>query len=252
MYTQSSREALGRESAVKVPPLMEVVLITKLKSAFDRKLAEAFVREGCRVFASGGSEITGVTLLPDDLAQARALVEKSAGKIDLYVDTSDERSAADNFTIRGGLDEKVIRGLYEANVLWPMAALEAFLPLLDAGGGKRLCFLTSAEASVNETRDIAGYAYKLGKAAMHNFFQMISNKLTPSGYTLRVYDPMQGGTFGTARSGGGPYREVVPELAAEGALNYFTRRRGTENKDPLRDDETRLVFRDALGREHTW
>ena len=217
---------------------MEIVLITGLKREFDRKLAEAFVRENYRVFVIGNCEIAGVMPLPEDLVQACALVEKNAGKIDLYIDVSDERSLADNFTIREGLDENVIRSLYEANVLRPMAMLEAFLPLLDAGEGKRLCYLTSAEASVNETRSVDGFGYKLSKAAMHNFFQMISNKLTPSGYTLRVYDPM--------------HIEIAPEAAAEGALNYFVRRRGTENKDPLRDDETRLVFRDALGREHTW
>jgi NAD(P)-dependent dehydrogenase (short-subunit alcohol dehydrogenase family) len=218
--------------------MMEVVLITGLKKEFDRKLAEAFVREAYRVFAIGNCEIAGVTPLPEELGQARSIVEKNAGKIDLYIDVSDERSEADSFTIRDGLDEDVIRSLYEANVLRPMAMLEAFLPLLDAGEGKRLCFLTSAQASVNEARGIDGYAYKTGKAAMHNFFQMISNKLTPLSYTIRVYDPL--------------YLEVAPEAAAEGALHYFTRRRGTEQKNPLRDDETRLVFRDALGREHAW
>ena len=230
---------------------MEAVLITRLKRAFDLKLAGAFAREGYRVFAIGSSENTdenpvGVTLLPEDFSQARAFIEKDSGKIDLYIDASDERSPADNFTMREGLDEKVIRSLYETNVLWPMAALEAFLPLLDAGEGKRLCFLTSAEASVNEACGMDGYAYKLSKAAMHNFFQMISNKLTPSGYTLRVYDPMQ--TRPQKVTGA----KITPESAAEGAFNYFVRRRGTERQNPLRDDETRLVFRDALGREHTW
>ena len=217
---------------------MKTVLITGQKRTFDRKLSEAFVREGYGVFAIGDHEIEGVTLLPEDLAQARAFVESDTGKIDLYVDVSDERNAADLLTVRDGLDEGILRCVYEANVLRPMAMLEAFLPLLDAGEGKRLCFLTAAEASINETRDVDGYAYKLSKAAMHNFFQMISNKLTPSGYTLRVYDPM--------------HEDIVPEMAAEGALHYFIRRRGTENQNPLRDDETRLVFRDALGREHAW
>ena len=231
-----------------------VVLITRVKREFDSRLAEVFLREGYRVFAIGGGGVSGempvgempagVTLLPGELDRAAAIVQKEAGKIDLYIDTSDERSAADAFNIRDGLDENVIRNLYEANVLFSMAALEAFLPLLDASEqssveqGRRLCFLTSAQASINESRGIDGYGYKLSKAAMHNFFQMISNKLSPAGYTLRVYDPLHG--------------EVAPEPAAEGAFNYFIRRRGTENKNPLRDDETRLVFRDALGREHTW
>ncbi|MCL2057129.1 MAG: hypothetical protein FWH02_07950 [Oscillospiraceae bacterium] len=217
---------------------MKTVLITSLAGMFDQKLAEVFVREGLQVFAIGSRETEGVTLLPDDLEQARAALEKAAGKIDLYIDVSDTRSGADRFTLIDGLDEKIIREVYEANVLWPMASLEAFINLIDAGEGKRVCFLTSQEASINQTRDIGGYAYKLSKAAMHNFFQMIANRLTPDGYTLRVFDPM--------------HREIAPELAAESAFNYFTRRRGTEGANPLRDDEARWVFRDALGREHPW
>ncbi|MCL2058158.1 MAG: hypothetical protein FWH01_03735 [Oscillospiraceae bacterium] len=217
---------------------MEAVLITCIKKEFDRKLAEAFVREGYSVFAIGGQGIAGVTPLPDDLAQAAATVEKAAGKIDIYVELSDERSVDDTFNVRSGLDEGLIRSLYEKNVLRPLATLEAFINLLDAGAGKRLCFIASAHASINESRDVEGYGYALGKAAMSNFYQMISNKLTPSGYTYRVYDPMQG--------------EISPEAAAEGAFIYFTRRRGTEGANPLRDDEARLVFRDAYAREHAW
>ena len=231
---------------------MEAVLLTRSSRDFDIKLAEAFVREGYKVFAIGGRggaggnvgdvcdamDIEGVTLLPYDLRQAADIVKNDVGKIDIYIELSDERSEADNFTVREGLDELVIRSLYEENVMRPMATLEAFIELLDAGEGKRLCFIASAKASINETRAVDGYGYALGKAAMSNFYQMISNKLTPSGYTFRVYDPMSG--------------EIEPEASAEGAFNYFVRRRGTERENPLRDDENRLVFRDALGREHTW
>ena len=218
----------------------EVVLLTQINKDFDRKLAEAFVREGYKVFAIGGRgpAIEGVTYLPGDLKQAAELIEKKIYKIDIYVELSDERDDEDSYTVRDGLDEANIRSLYEKNVLQPMATLEVFINLLDAGDGKRLCFITSADASINEAREVSGYGYALSKAAMSNFYQMISNRLTPSGYTFRVYDPMRG--------------EVDPEAAAEGAFNYFTRRRGTERANPLRDDENRLVFRDALAREHTW
>jgi len=199
----------------------ENVLITEKKNDFDKWLAEIFIREGYN------------TIIADK--------NVPAGKIDfidIYVDVSDERNNADKFSIRDGLDEDVLRSVYEVNVLESMKMLETYLPLLDKGSGKRLCFLTATEASINETREINGFAYKMSKAAMHNFFQMISNKLSPAGYTFRVYDPM--------------YADIDAKASAEGAFNYFTRRRGIEQNNPLRDDETRLVFRDALGREHTW
>ena len=204
---------------------MSEILICGTKSAFGSRLASVFQREGHNVYTADG-------------AGDAPAVHKLTDKIDIYIDTSDARGEGDSFTVRDGLDEAVMRDLYEKNVLRPMASLEAFIDLLDSGEGKRLCFITSAEASINEARGVDGYGYKMAKAAMSNFYQMISNKLTPAGYTFRVYDPMRG--------------EVAPELAAEGAYNYFTRRRGTEGENPLRDDEARLVFRDALAREHAW
>jgi NAD(P)-dependent dehydrogenase (short-subunit alcohol dehydrogenase family) len=197
---------------------MKNVLITKQSNAFEINLAEVFRREGYTVYIANIDEI--------------------ADRIDIYIDVSDERDTADNFTIRNGPDEAVIRKVYEANVLKSMEMLEKYLPLLDEGNGKRICYLTSAEASINETRDTDGYAYKMSKAALHMFLHMVANRLTPGGYTYRVYDPM--------------HEEVEPKASAEGAFNYFTRRRGTENDDPERDDENRLVFRNALGREHAW
>jgi NAD(P)-dependent dehydrogenase (short-subunit alcohol dehydrogenase family) len=193
------------------------VLITVLKNRFDNELYGIFKREKYAVFIAG---------------------DKMPEGIDIYIDTSDERNAGDAFDIREGLDEGVIRAVYGENVIKPMAMLEAHLTLLDAGSGKRLCFLSSAEACINETRDTVGYAYKMSKAAMHQFIQIVSNRLSPSGYTFRVYDPMRGG--------------MCPKSAAESAFNYFTRRRGTERMNPLRDDENRVVLRDAFGREYAW
>jgi NAD(P)-dependent dehydrogenase (short-subunit alcohol dehydrogenase family) len=219
---------------------MKVVLISALNKDFDKKLAAAFARESYKVYAMGNEQqqIEGVTLLPQDLKEAAAVLQKDSGHIDIYIDVSDERSASDNFNVRSGINDQVIRELYEANVIRPMAMLEAFMPLLENGEVKRLCFLTSAEASINETRDVDGLGYKMAKAGLHNFLQITRNVLAPKGYTIRAYDPM--------------YHEVAAELAAEAALNYFTRRRGIEQGDPQRDDEGNIVFRDAYGRQHSW
>ena len=213
-----------------------VVLITALAGDFDKKLATAFAHEGHKVFAIGNEKIDGVSLLPPDLKEAAAQISPA---IDIYIDVTDERSGADNFNVRDGINDNVMRELYEANVIRPMAMLEAFLPLLEAGEGKRLCYLTSVEASINETRGTDGYGYKMAKAGLHNFLQITRNVLAPKGYTIRVFDPCL-----TACK-----QEVS---AAQAALNYFTRRRGIERGDPLRDDEGNLVFRDAYGRQHTW
>ena len=218
--------------------MKDTVIITCLNKVFDEKLAEAFIREGFLVFALGDKPAAGLTLLPSDPYEAGAALKDKAGKLDFLLDTTDFHDPGDHFTMRDGINGAVIEKVYRQNVLRSMALLEAFLPLLDAGEGKRLFYLTRAEASVNETRRIDHFGYNMSKAALHQFIQMTRNKLAPSGYTFRVFDPMD--------------RELAQETAAASAFNYITRRRGTENHDPKRDDEDNLVFRDALGRQHSW
>jgi NAD(P)-dependent dehydrogenase (short-subunit alcohol dehydrogenase family) len=217
---------------------MKTVLITCLDKIFDEKLAVAFVREGFSVFAIGEKPVEGVTLLPFDAKEAAAALKEKAGKLDFLLDTTDSGDREDNFTSRDGINGAVVERVYRQNVLRSMALLEAFLPLLDAGEGKRLFYLTRAEASINETRRVDHFGYNMSKASLHQFIQMTRNKLAPKGYTFRAFDPLE--------------RELSPEAAAESAYNYITRRRGTENHDPMRDDEDNLVFRDALGRQHAW
>ena len=226
--------------------MKDTILITCLDKTFDEKLAEAFVREGFRVFALGGSlafnqtknQAEGLTLLPPDINEAAAALSEKAGKLDFLLDTTDVSDPEDNFTVRDGINGEVIECIFRRNVLRSMSLLEAFLPLLDKGEGKRLFYLTRTEVSINETRRVCHFGYNMSKAALHQFLQMTRNKLAPRGYTFRAFDPMDG--------------EVSPEAAAESAYNYITRRRGTENGDPARDDEDNLVFRDAQGRQHSW
>jgi NAD(P)-dependent dehydrogenase (short-subunit alcohol dehydrogenase family) len=216
----------------------EVVLITSINNIFDEKLAAVFVREGFRVFAIGDKQIENVAHLPAGAHEAAQALKEKAGKLDFLLDTADFNDPADNFTIRDGIDGAVIENVYRRNVLRSVSLLEAFLPLLDEGDGKRLFYLTRAEASINETRRADRFGYNMSKAALHQFIQMTRNKLAPKGYTFRVFDVME--------------NKVPPEAAAESAYNYITRRRGNENNDQKRDDEDNLVFRDAEGRQHAW
>jgi len=227
---------------------MKVVLITAQNNDFDKNLAAVFAREGYKVYVMGNVQQEEIIAIPSDIKEAAAAVQKDSGFIDIYIDVSNESDLSDNFNVRTGINEKVIHDLYDANVTRPMAMLEAFLPLLEAGGGKRLCYLTSAAASINETRDTEGLGYKMAKAALHNFLQITRNALAPKGYTIRAFDPCLADTP-RGREVSAP---LTATLSARAAFNYFTRRRGMERDDPNRDDEENLVFRDAWGRQHSW
>jgi NAD(P)-dependent dehydrogenase (short-subunit alcohol dehydrogenase family) len=219
--------------------MKNTALVTCFNTIFDKKLAEVFAREGFRVFALEGKPADKITILSSDPYKAAGELKEQAGKLDFLADTTDVRHPNDTFTVRDGIDGAVIEYVYRRNVLRSMAILEAFLPLLDEGEGKRLFYLTSAKASINETRRPDHFGYNMSKAGLHQFLQMTHNKLASKGYTFRVFDPMD-------------EEDITPEAAAESAYNYITRRRGMENNDPLRDDEENLVFRDAQGRQHSW
>lgn len=223
---------------------MKNVLITEFKKEFDKKLAYIFIRENYKVFTISDEQVDGVTSLPLELKKAAVELQKAADSIDIYIDVTDERSEKDNFNVRSGINDQVMRNLYDANVIKPMSMLETFLPLLSAGEEKRLCYLTSAQASINETCGTNGYAYKMAKAGLHNFLQITRNVLAPKGYTIRVFDPCLNVSEQDLK--------CRTDMSAEAAFNYFTRRRGIERGNSMRDDENNLVFRDAYGRQHSW
>ncbi|MCL2224435.1 MAG: SDR family NAD(P)-dependent oxidoreductase [Defluviitaleaceae bacterium] len=199
--------------------MKKTILITNMENNFGKALTAVFVREGYEVFS------------PQDFEKIE--------RLDYFAETSDFRTDFDaDFEVSMSADSGIFEKAFHENVIAPMERLEKFLPLLEAGEGKRLFYVSSAEASINETRTTNGFSYKMSKAALHQFLQMLRNELAPSGFSFRVFDPLAG--------------EVGVETAAESAFLYITRRRGTENHDPNRDDETNLVLRDANGRHHAW
>jgi len=194
---------------------MKAALFTAIETPFARKLANLFTAEGYQV------------------AEA-----DTPNPIDFFIDTTDIRLPDDHFSITDGINAALIEKCFRDNVLHSMQLLEKFLPNLDAGEGKRLFYLSNTGASLNQTRDTRHYAYNMAKASLHQFLQLISNQLSTKGYTFRIFDPLNG--------------EIAPENAAGAAFHYLTRRRGTENHDPRRDDENNLILRDALGRAWHW
>lgn len=224
------------------------VLLTGIRRDFDRELACFFVEKGHTVYALGGTDGTlpAVTFLPyqpfregSARQMARALAEK-AGWIDVFIDTSAAHFEAEEQTIRQGIDPEAVMRSFRYNALAPLEAFEAVLPLMDKGECKRACFISDHRASVNWNDQKAGFGPAMSKAALHNILQIAKNRLSPMGYTFRVYDPL------TREA------DISPRQAAAGAYSYICRRRAIDPDTPGRDDERRLVLRDALGREWAW
>lgn len=224
--------------------IMMTAFLTGIANGFDIELAKVLSANGYKVYAGnsgrdGDAEAFAeiIRFDPDNsgsIDKACEFLLENPGHIDLYVDTSNYKSSKDNFTVADNIDYDVIKEVYTANVLRPIGLYEGFFPLMKSGTLRRYCFITDAKASINHCKDVSGYGFNMSKAGLYNFIQIMKNKLMPEGFTFRVFDPLTGA--------------LSDEAAAKSAFNYFTRRRGIEG----RDDELKLVIRDAFGRQQNW
>jgi NAD(P)-dependent dehydrogenase (short-subunit alcohol dehydrogenase family) len=119
--------------------------------------------------------------------------------------------------------------------------VEAFLPLMDRGRLKRLCFVSSEAGSIDRAERTSWFGYCMSKAALNMEVKILFNHLLPEGYTFRVYHP------GWIRSYMGGMKNMEaplePEEAAAKAIPIFLGQR---------EDEDRLVMVDYDGNEWPW
>lgn len=177
----------------------------------------------------------------ESVAAAAAQVAGLTPSLDLLINNAGVNSPTSRRGIREPQDYGEMNRLYATNALGPLRVVEALLPLLDAGAGKRLCFVSSEAGSINRAARTSWFGYCMSKAALNMGARLLFNDLRPQGYSFRVYHP---GWIRSYISGAkNPDAELEPEEAAELALGYFLTDRA---------DEDALVLRDYAGREWPW
>lgn len=192
--------------------------LTRIDTPFAKRLAERLKENGYTILS--GDDTT------DDA-------------VELFVATENDRLPGDDYDVCEQGEYEVIMDSFKHNLFSPVLQLERLLPNLDKGRLKRICFLSTQDASVNRSGATKGFGLNMSKAALGTTLAIFKNKLFPDGYTFRLYDPME--------QSGDP--RIDNERVVEGALTYFLTRRAYDRNNARRDDETRLVLRDALGRE---
>src|SRR6185369_1697222 len=131
--------------------------------------------------------------------------------------------------------------IYDVNALGALRVVEAFLPLLEQGQTKRLCFVSSEAGSIGAAERTSWFGYCMSKAALNMGVKILFNDLHPAGYTFRVYHP------GWVRSYIHGETNMDATLEPEEAASYAI---------PIllndRDDEDRFVMVDYEGKEWSW
>jgi NAD(P)-dependent dehydrogenase (short-subunit alcohol dehydrogenase family) len=129
---------------------------------------------------------------------------------------------------------------FKVNALGALTLTNVFLPMIERGGLKRLCYVSSEVASISMMNRDRAFAYPMSKSSLNMTVRMIHNGLFPKGCTVRLFHPgwMRRVMLDGTRVEGAA---IDPDEAAEFAVKYFT--------EPL-NDEHRLVMVDYLG--HEW
>lgn len=239
----------------------KVALVTGADRGLGHALAARLLEQGCVVFAGQHlpdwlelAELAkrfpeALRIVPLDVSKLESVqaAARTIGgmtrQLDVLINNAGVNSPTSERTIRQAQDYDEMRRLIEVNTLGPIRMVEAFLPLMDRGGMKRLCFVSSEAGSINRSARPAWYGYCMSKAALNMAVRNLFNCLRPDGYTFRVYHP------GWVRSYIGGEKnmraELEPEVAAQPAVAYFT-------STFAGGEEDRLVMRDWQGREWPW
>ena len=125
------------------------------------------------------------------------------------------------------------------NAIGCLRIVKAFLPLMDQGNHKRLCFVSSEAGSVAASKRTGWFGYCMSKAGLNIAVKNLSNDLTPQGYEFRLYHPGWMRTY--MRGTKNLAAELEPEEAANFALKHF-----------LSADHIPLVLRDFAGKDYPW
>ncbi len=176
----------------------------------------------------------------DSVQAAEQAVAAATDHLDVLINNAGVISDTAEHTIRQAQDYAEMHRLYDVNALGPLRVVEAFLPLLDRGQLKRLCFVSSEAGSIKRSRRIAWYGYCMSKAALNMAVKNLFNHLGPQGYIFRLYHP---GWMRTYMSGQkNEAADMEPDDAAVFALAYFL----------SEQDEDELVLCDYQGQEWEW
>jgi NAD(P)-dependent dehydrogenase (short-subunit alcohol dehydrogenase family) len=168
-------------------------------------------------------------------------VSTCTDRIDLLIGNAGVTSPTSRRLIRESQDYTEMYRLHDVNALGALRIVEMFLPLVDRGTMKRLCFVSSEAGSIERCQRTSWFGYCMSKAALNIAVKILFNHLRPEGYSFRLYHP------GWMRSYMGGHKNIQadlePEEAAAKAVPFFL---------DAREDEDRLALIDYQGQEWPW
>jgi NAD(P)-dependent dehydrogenase (short-subunit alcohol dehydrogenase family) len=237
---------------------MPSVIITGADRGFGLSLCREFLSRGWTVF--GGKFLNDYNFLEQEceknrnfhfvpldvsdresVAKARDFVAEKTGSLDMLISNAALMGQVQCSIDEPPMDLQAPWEYFCVNALGPTIMVEYFLPLLDKGSVKRLCFVSSEVSCISLMKHRIGnsYPYPMSKSSMNMSVRLMHNLLFPQGYTFRLYHP---GWMKKQEPDGSLSEFAVhdPAITAVHAAKYF---------DTPLGDEHRLVMYDYMSQE---
>lgn len=186
------------------PEKSSTVLITGANRGIGLEFARQYAEAGWQVVATcrnpdeasalrdsaGASEgrmrilALDVVDTPSVAAAAKAIADQP---IDLLINNAGRMSGDSNRLETLDLDE--LAATLQTNTIGPLRVLQAFLPHLRRGDGKRAVTITSRMGSIAENRGGGWIAYRTSKAAVNQAIVSVARELAGEGIIAVVMHP---------------------------------------------------------------
>ena len=237
---------------------MSNVIVTGADRGLGFALCKEFLARGWTVF--GGKFLADYNLLEqeqernpslnivpldvgdkDSIERARNIVAEKIGSLDLIISNAAIMGQVQCAIDEPPLDLQAPWDSFRVNALGPVRLVEYFLPLMDKGKMKRLCFVSSEVSCITLMKHRPGnsYPYPMSKSSMNMGVRLMHNLLFRQGYTFRLYHP--GWMKKQAADGSlSEFAVLNPADIAAHAADFFEK--------PLHD-EHRMVMCDYLNQE---
>jgi NAD(P)-dependent dehydrogenase (short-subunit alcohol dehydrogenase family) len=237
----------------------QIAFVTGADRGLGLALCAGLLEQGWRVFAGQfmpdwpelatlfGQHPDHLTLVSLDVASAESAraaaqtVGETVDHLDLLINNAGVHSLTTERTLRETQDYDAMQWMYDINAVGPLRVVEAFLPFMDRGAMKRLCFVSSEAGSISRCERESWYGYCMSKTALNMAVKIMFNHLYPENYTFRLYHPGWMRTYMAGQKN--VQADLEPEESAAKALPYFL--------EP-QDNEGRLVMCDWEGQEWPW
>jgi NAD(P)-dependent dehydrogenase (short-subunit alcohol dehydrogenase family) len=206
---------------------VSTVLITGSSRGIGLGLARAYAARGWRVIATCRSpgtadqlaamegEVSVQALDVTDTASIAQLAESLAGTpIDLLINNAGIGGAAVGL---GNMDLDRWRLVLETNLLGPAKVVDAFLPHVRAGTGRKIVNISSTLGSIARASG-GNYAYRSSKAALNMTMRAIARDLVDEGIICVLLSP---GIVDTHFTRGGRMPKIPVEESVAGLLRVI-------------------------------